>query len=103
MKTRTRRNFSAEFRLEAAQLVVDQGRSVREAAETVGVGHSTMDKWVRQLRQERQGKSPKSAPMTPEQVRIRELERELKRLKEDNDILKKASALLMSDRLNDSR
>ncbi len=32
MKTRTRRNFSAEFRLEAAQLVVDQGRSVREAA-----------------------------------------------------------------------
>ncbi len=103
MKTRTRRNFSAEFRLEAAQLVVDQGRSVREAAEAVGVGHSTMDKWVRQLRQERQGKSPKSAPMTPEQVRIRALEKELKRLKEDNDILKKASALLMSGRLNDSR
>ncbi len=58
---------------------------------------------MRPLRQERQGNSPKSAPMTPEQVRIRELERELKRLKEDNDLLKKALALLMSDRLNDSR
>ncbi len=32
MKTRTRRNFSAEFRFEAAQLVVNQGRSVREAS-----------------------------------------------------------------------
>ena len=103
MSKRTRRTFSAEFRLEAAQLVVDQGRSIREAAQAVGVGHSTMDKWVRQLREERQGNSPKAAPMTPEQVRIRELEKELKRIKEDNDILKKATALLMSDSLNSSR
>ena len=62
-----------------------------------------MDKWVRQLRQERERKSSKAAPMTPEQIRIRGLERELKQIKEDNDILKKATALLMSDSLNSSR
>ena len=55
MNKRTRAKFSPEFRLEAAQLVVDQGRSIRAAADAMGVGHSTMDKWVRQLRQERQG------------------------------------------------
>ena len=49
MKTRPKRNFSPEFRLEAAQLVVDQNYSVRQAAEAMNVGHSTMDKWVRQL------------------------------------------------------
>jgi len=103
MKKNTRATFSPEFRLEAAQLVVDQGRTIREAAEAMGVGHSTMDKWVRQLRQERGGKSPKAAPMTPDQIRIRELEKENKRIKEDNDILKKATALLMSDSLNSSR
>lgn len=49
MKTRAKRNFSPEFRLEAAQLVVNQNYSVRQAAEDMNVGHSTMDKWVRQL------------------------------------------------------
>lgn len=43
----TRPNFSPEFRLEAAQLVLQQGYSVREAAEAMGVGKSTMDKWAR--------------------------------------------------------
>ncbi|WP_299980720.1 transposase [uncultured Pseudoteredinibacter sp.] len=58
MSKRTRPTFSPEFRLEAAQLVVDQGRSVREAADAMGVGKPTMDKWVRQLREEREEKHP---------------------------------------------
>jgi transposase len=32
-----------------------------------------MDKWVRQLRQERDDQSPKATPMTPDQLKIREL------------------------------
>ncbi|MBR7890311.1 transposase, partial [Marinomonas sp. A79] len=35
--------------LEKAQLVIEQNYSVAEAAEAMGVGKSTMDKWVRQL------------------------------------------------------
>jgi transposase len=58
MRSKTRRTFSPEFRLESAQLVVDQNYSMREAALAVGVGNSTMDKWVRQLREERNGKTP---------------------------------------------
>ena len=61
-----------------------------------------MDKWVRQLRKERQGKQPKASPMTPEQIEIRELKKQLARLQEHNEILKKATALLMSDSLNNS-
>jgi transposase len=64
MKSKSRRTFSPEFRLESAQLVVDQQYSIREAALAVGVGHSTMDKWVRQLRNERQGVTPKQSAMT---------------------------------------
>ena len=100
MSKRTRRTFSPEFRLESAQLVVDQHYSIREAALAVGVGHSTMDKWVRQLRKERLGHSPKATPLTPEQRRIRELEKRIKDIEMQNDILKKATALLMSDSLN---
>ncbi|AAO07630.1 Transposase [Vibrio vulnificus CMCP6] len=38
-----RRTFSAEFKLEAAQLVLDQNYTVVEAAKAMGVGKSTMD------------------------------------------------------------
>jgi transposase-like protein len=44
MNRRTRPTYSPEFRLEAAQLVVNQGRSIREVAEAMGVGKSNMDK-----------------------------------------------------------
>jgi transposase len=67
------------------------------------VGKSTMDKWVRQLRAERNGISPQATPMTPDQLRIRELEKRLRRVEEEKEILKKATALLMSDSLNNSR
>ncbi|CAH1604096.1 hypothetical protein THF1A12_940001 [Vibrio jasicida] len=48
-----------------------------------------MDKWVRQLREKRQGKAPKASPMTPEQIEVRELKKKLARLEEHNEILKK--------------
>ena len=102
MTGRNRRNFSPEFRLEAAQLVLDQHYTVAAAATAMNVGKSTMDKWVRQLKQERQGKAPKASPMTPEQIEIRELKKKLARLEEHNEILKKATSLLMSDSLNNS-
>ena len=76
MNKKSRRTFSPEFRLESAQLVVDENYSIREAATAVGVGHSTMDKWVRQLRKERQGVTPAQSAMTPEHRRIKELEKE---------------------------
>lgn len=103
MATRPKRNFSPEFRLEAAQLVVDQNYTVREAAEAMNVGYSSMDKWVRQLRQERDGQSPKATPMTPDQLRIRELEKRIRDIEMEKDILKKATALLMSDDMNRTR
>ena len=103
MNNKTRPTFTPEFRLECAQLVLDKGYSVRQAAQAMSVGKSTMDKWVRQLREERAGMSPKATPMTPDQLRIRELEKRLKQVELEKEILKKATALLMSDSLNNLR
>ncbi|SQQ73667.1 transposase Orf1 of IS3 family IS element [Escherichia coli] len=98
-----KRNFSAEFKRESVQLVVDQNYTVADAAKAMDVGLSTMTRWVKQLRDERQGKTPKAYPMTPEQIEIRELRKKLQRIEMENEILKKATALLMSDSLNSSR
>ena len=69
----------------------------------MGVGKSTISKWVKQLNEERTGKVPKAMPMTPEQLEIRELKKRIERIELEKEILKKATALLMSDSLNSSR
>lgn len=59
---------------------------------------------MRRLRAERKGKVPlKGEAMTPEQPEIQELKRKLRRVEEEKEILKKATALLMSDSLSNSR
>jgi transposase len=95
-------NFSPEFRLETAQLVVDNGYSHEDAAKAMGVGYSTIGKWVKQLREERKGIKPKATPMTAEQIEIRELKKRIARIELEKDILNKATALLMSDSLNNT-
>ena len=68
-----KRNFSAEFKRESAQLVVDQNYTVADAAKAMDVGLSTMARWVKLLRDELRDKTPKASPMTPEQIEISEL------------------------------
>ena len=84
-------------------MVVDQNYTVPDAAKAMDVGLSTMTKWVKQLCEERQGKTPKAFPITPEQIEIRELNKNLQSIEMEDEILKNATALLMSDSLNSSR
>ncbi|WP_250205673.1 IS3 family transposase, partial [Escherichia coli] len=92
-------NFSAEFKRESAQLVVDQKYTVADAAKAMDVGLSTMTRWVKQLRDERQGKTPKASPITPEQIEIRKLRKKLQRIEMENEILKKGGVLRKAVRL----
>jgi len=103
MTKRTRPTFKPEFRLEVAQLVLNQGYSIREAAEAMNVGKSTVDKWVRQLKGEHNGITPHGTAMTPDQQKIKELEKKIKQIELEKEILKKATALLMSDSMNNLR
>jgi transposase len=103
MNKRTRPTYSPEFKLEVAQEVVDKGRSIRDVADSLGLGKSTVDKWARQLKEERNGRLSSATPLTSDQLRIRELERKIKQLEGDNEILKKASALLMQDSIKGFR
>ena len=84
-----RRYFSPEFKLESAPLIVDQNYTVADAAKAMDVGLSTMTRWVKQRRDERQGKTPKASPITPEQIEIRELKKKPQRIEMENEILKK--------------
>jgi transposase len=101
--TRQRRSFTPEFKLEAASLVVDQNYSIADACRALDVGASALRRWVKQLEAERGGQAPPSKALTPEQQRIQALESQVKRLEQEKFILKKATALLMSDELGSTR
>ncbi|MDC0598612.1 IS3 family transposase [Gammaproteobacteria bacterium] len=94
MTRKKRTTYSQDFKLEAAQLVVDQNYSIREAAEAVNVGKSTIDKWARQLRQERNGSSTMPHALTPDQRKIQALEKRIKRIETEKEIFKKGYSSL---------
>jgi len=60
-------------------------------------------RWVEQLKAERDGVTPSATALTPEQQKIQELETRVKRLEDEKRILKKATALLMSDEYKNMR
>ncbi|MEQ1044902.1 IS3 family transposase [Pseudomonas aeruginosa] len=87
--SKQRRTFSAEFKREAAALVLDQGYSYIDACRSLGVVDSALRRWVKQLEAERQGVTPKSKALTPEQQKIQELEARINRLEREKAIFKK--------------
>ena len=68
-------------------LVLDEGRTIADVARSLGIGESNLGNWVRQAREEAAG-----APTAQERAEIRELKRELERVKRERDILGKATA-----------
>ena len=92
MKQKKKRVFDASFKLEVARMVQEQGLSVAQVCQSTGVGRTAVRRWVAQLQAEQPGQPGIGKSLTADQQRIRQLEQELKQLKSDNELLKKASA-----------
>jgi transposase len=90
------RSFSAEFKLEAASLVIDQDYSFSEASRSLNIGETVLRRWVKQREDERNGSTPSSKALTPEQQKIQELKLGSIGWREKSHF-KKATALLMSE------
>ncbi|WP_447595622.1 IS3 family transposase [Aquipseudomonas campi] len=92
--SKQRRTFTPEFKREAASLVLDQGYSHIEAARSLGLVESALRRWVNQLQEERNGITPTSKALTPEQQKIQELEAWINRLEREKSIPKKGHRAL---------
>ncbi len=89
----TRRHFTPEFKLEVAKKILQQQHSITQLCHELNLGETAVRRWVAQYKAELNGQPGIGLPLTPDQQRIRQLEAELRIAKEDNEILKKASAL----------
>jgi len=87
---RARREFSPQFKAEAVQMVIETGKSVAEVARDLGVNYGTLRSWVTAWRDVDPGRKPAMSPT--EQAHVREMEEEIRRLRQENEFLKKAAA-----------
>ena len=85
-----RRRFSPQFRAEAVQMVIETGEPIAEVARDLGIHDGTLGNWVNAYR--RAHPEP-DQPLSPvERVRVKELEDEVRRLRLENEFLKKSRA-----------
>ncbi len=92
-----RRSFSREFKLEAARLVSDRGMTVAEAARDLDLHDNVLRRWVRHYRDDPAYAFPGAGQLKPEQAEITQLKKEVRKLKAERDILKKAAAYFAKD------
>jgi transposase len=89
-----RRKFSPEFREEAVKMVLDPPRPIAQVARELGLNEGTLGNWVNTWKKDHPDNE--EALTLPERARLRELERENRDLRMQNEFLKKAAAFFAS-------
>jgi transposase len=94
---RTRRSFSREFKVEAVRMVSEAGRRLAEVARDLELDPKLIRRWREALKQEQEQEGTEAFPgkghLQPEPEEVRRLQREIARLREEGEILKKALAI----------
>jgi|BarGraNGADG00312_1021997.scaffolds.fasta_scaffold31760_1 transposase len=87
---RSKRVFSPEFREDAVKLVIDSSGPIAQVARELGIGEATLGNWVNKYRRDHAGEE---APLSvSDRARLREVERQLREIRMENEFLKKAAS-----------
>ena len=90
---RQHKRYSAEFKQEAVGLVTEQGYSVAEAARSLGIRSNLLYRWKQHLEASKEG----AVLTADERAELLLLRKEVKRLRMEKEILKKASAFFAKE------
>jgi transposase len=87
-----RRTYTPEFKREALKLVTEQGYSVAEAARSLGIHENLLRLWKKAVATHGEQAFPGHGNLPAIEEELRRLKAENKRLRDERDILKKATA-----------
>jgi transposase len=90
---KVRKQYEREFKMEAVRLLETSGKSASQIERDLGIGKGNLWRWKREFAADGEDAFPGHGRLTPEQDKIRRLERELEIARQERDILKKAIAI----------
>ena len=90
----SRRSFTKEFKADAVSMVLDEDRSIADVARSLGIGAQTLGSWVRQAWID---SGYKTGMSTSEKAELAQLRREVKNLRMERDLLKRATAFWVQE------
>jgi transposase len=86
------RHFSREFKKDAVQMVTEKGMPVGKVARELDIHPNLLHLWKRRFLKEGDKAFSGKGRIAPEKAKIRQLQKDLERVKQERDILKKAQA-----------
>jgi len=95
--TQKRKHYSKQFKVDAVKLVTEQGYNVSEAARNLGIHHSSLRGWKKQLETNGKQAFPGKGNLNPEKEELFRLRKEVKKLRMEREILKKAAAFFAKE------
>jgi transposase len=95
--TQKRKQFSKQFKIDAVKLVTEQGYNVSEAARNLGIHHSSLRRWKKQFETSGNQAFPGKGRISPEKEELDRLRKEVKKLRMEREILKKAAAFFANE------
>lgn len=84
-----KKTYTKEFKVGAARMVLDEGMKASKVAMDLGVSSSSMVKWIRDYKKHGSGAFPGKGLLAPADDELRRLQRELRRVTMERDLLKK--------------
>jgi transposase len=91
-----RKHYTKEFKQGAVRLVTDQGRSISDAATSLGIPSWSLSRWVSAAKKDGQDAFRGNGNRSAQEQEIFDLRQKAKQLEEEKDILKKAAAYFAS-------
>ena len=88
-----RRVFDQEFKRDAAKLVVEGGRRVRDVCRELGIHENVLHRWKSQYLSDRENAFPGKGHMKPHEEELLRLKKKVMDLEQEREILKKALAI----------
>ena len=92
-----REKHSKDFKLDAIRLVREQGYSQAAAARNLGISRGMLCRWIKEFDTGNVDAFPGNGKMSSEQEHIRGLEKRIKRLEMEKEILKKATVFFAAE------
>jgi len=87
-----KKKYTKEFKIEACKLVVDKGQQVKMTAENLGLNASMLGRWIKEYKADKRESFPGNGNLRSDDKKLRDLEKQLKLVSMERDILKKAMA-----------